>query len=253
MPEIEVVIPGFTMGTDQTMLGLSSVTLIKGRHNILVDVGSYGRRVLLQQALEKRGLSPNDIDVVVLTHLHWDHSQNVDLFPSAEFLLHSDALEYSKAPRKSEWAIPQYFSKTLEGLRVRGIDEGDEVEPGVRCLHTPGHSRGHMSVVVETSQGPAVIAGDALSDAGTIDRGTPALIFWNEEEARASIRKILDAASVIYPGHDRPFRVNSDGSTQYLGGASSIRVLGQLERGAGSVAVTLDLEAPWATTVIGAP
>ena len=250
MPEIDLLLTGFTMTTDQSLISLSTVTLIRGERNILVDVGHFGRRQKLVQALEQRGLSTEDVHTVVLTHAHWDHAQNVDLFPHAEFTIHPAELDYCRAPRKSDFATPHYFNKTLEGHHVREVQEGSELEPGVKVIDTPGHSKGHISVVVETPQGPVVIAADALSDVGAIARGTPYIIFWDEEQARSSIRKIVAAAPVIYPGHDRPFRLNADGSTDYVGGDESIKLFGQLESGGSTVGITLTLEPPRTTVVV---
>ena len=248
MPTIEVLLDGMPVGTDQGRLALATIALIRGRNNILVDVGHYGRRENLEQALEQHGLAPDDISMVVLSHAHWDHSQNVDVFPNARFLINPVELDYSRAPRKGDWATPSYFAATLQGLEVQDAVEGTELEPGVRILETPGHTRGHFSVAVDTPEGTAVIAGDAFPDADAVSRGRPYLIFWSEREAEASVRKIRDAASIIYPGHDRWFRLNPDGTTEYLGGATSLRVMTGFERGETGVAVTIALEAirqPW--------
>ena len=148
---------------------------------------------------------------MILTHAHWDHSQNTDLFPNAEIVIHADELEYSRNPRVGDLATARYFADTLLQQQVNAVSGETELEPGVSIIETPGHTRGHISVVVETETGPVCIGGDAMSDAGAIGRGTPAIIFWSEADARASIQKIVAAANTIYPGHDRPFRVESNG------------------------------------------
>ena len=104
MPEIRIVLSGYTFNSDQTGLGLSTVALIQGDVLTLVDVAHFGRRVLLKSALEEIGLALEDIGRVILTHAHWDHSQNTDLFPNAEIVIHSKELEYSKNPRPSDHA-----------------------------------------------------------------------------------------------------------------------------------------------------
>ena len=177
MPTIDILLTGMSAGTDQARLGLATIALVRGQNNILVDVGHYGRRELLQRALESRGLTPDDIHMVVLTHAHWDHAQNVDVFPKARFLIHPLELDYSRAPRKGDWATPSYFAATLQGLNVEEVVDGTELEPGVRIVETPGHTRGHISVAVDTPDGTAVIAADAFPDAGVVGRGRPYLIF----------------------------------------------------------------------------
>ncbi|MBI2172257.1 MAG: MBL fold metallo-hydrolase [Chloroflexi bacterium] len=247
MPTIDVLLAGMTVNTDQTRLGLATIALIRGRANILVDVGHYGRRALLEEALAQRNLSPDDIPYVVITHSHWDHAQNVDVFPNATFLIHPKELEYARAPRKGDWATPSYFNATLQGLRVKEAVEGTEIEPGVKIIETPGHTRGHISVVVDTPQGAAIVAADAFPDAHTVSRGQPYLIFWSDREAKASVRKMLGLANIIYPGHDRPFRIAGQ-ATHYFGGATSIRVSAAFERGDSGVGVTISVEGvhqPW--------
>src|SRR5581483_5942504 len=82
MATVTTVLQGFGFGTDQGTVGFCGVTLVQGGgKKILVDTAHIGRRQLLVQRLKEMGLSPRDIDVVVLTHAHWDHSLNMDLFP----------------------------------------------------------------------------------------------------------------------------------------------------------------------------
>ena len=180
MPEIELIMPGFSGNTDQTRLGLSSIVLIRGQYNTLVDVGHYGRKELIRQALEEHKVTPGDIHRVVLTHAHWDHAQNVDLFPGAQFFIHEAELAYSRAPREGDWATAPYFAHTLIGLKVQEVSGEIELEPGAKLIETPGHTRGHVSVVVDTSSGAIALSADAVSDAGTLTRGTPGLIFWTK-------------------------------------------------------------------------
>ena len=89
MAELEVLTYGFALTSDQGLLGFSTISLLTvGTRRILVDTGPASRRALLYKALESKGLSPDDIDTVVLTHLHWDHCQNTDLFKGARIALH---------------------------------------------------------------------------------------------------------------------------------------------------------------------
>ena len=228
MPEIEVLLPGFSISTDQTSLGLCTVTLIRGEKLTVVDVGHFGRRTLLGETLQGHGLAPTDIERVILTHSHWDHSQNTDMFPNAEIVIHAKELEYSRNPRVGDHATSKYFADTLTAHKVLEVDDDTQIESGVGVFDTPGHTRGHISVLVDTAGGRVCIGGDAMSDAGALARGLPAFIFWNEDEARESIKKLADASSVIYPGHDRPFRI-SGGGIEYLVEAPTLKVSGFLD------------------------
>ena len=177
MPELEIIMGGYSINTDQTRLGLCTVTLIRGEVLSIVDVAHFGRRNMLVDQLEANDISTDDIGRVILTHAHWDHSQNTDLFPNAEIVIHADELEYSRNPRPGDLATARYFANTLLDQNVRTVSGETELEPGVRLIETPGHTRGHVSVVVETAGGTVCVGGDAMSDAGAIGRGAPAIVF----------------------------------------------------------------------------
>ena len=249
MPEIEILLSGYTFNADQTRMGLSTVALIRGRQLTLVDVAHFGRRNLLVEALEKRGIGLSDVTRVILTHAHWDHSQNTDLFPHAEMVIHQKELDYTLNPRPGDLATARYFMETLKTHKVRAITKETELEPGVNLIETPGHTRGHMSVLVQTAGGLVCIGGDAVSDAGTIGRGMPAIIFWSEDEARESVKKVLAATSVIYPGHDRPFRLNATGTIDYLVDAPTIKFTGILDASGNTFSVDVALAANRGTTI----
>ena len=89
MPNLQVLTYGFALTSDQGAFGYSTNSLVTvGNHNILIDTGPSSRRACLYRALRAKDLSPDDIDIVILTHMHWDHCQNSDLFRNARILVH---------------------------------------------------------------------------------------------------------------------------------------------------------------------
>ncbi len=145
---------------------------------------------------------------VLQTHAHWDHCHNLQLFPNAEVFLHEDELAYSRAPHPEDWATPVWTADILGRCRaLTPLRDGDELEPGVRVMATPGHSPGSMSVLVETPDGLAGMVGDALPSRAAARILAPRLVFFDVDVARASARRIVETCRFIYPGHDRPFRV----------------------------------------------
>ena len=249
MPEIEHLLTGFHVNTDQGGIALCTVALIRGQSNILVDVGHKGRANLLRDALLEAGLSQEDIGVVVLTHAHWDHCQNIDMFPNARIVIHPRELEYAGSPKRADLATARYFLATLQDRDVQQVVEGQEIEPGIRILETPGHTRGHISVLVETSGGPVAISGDALPWSASVVTGKPMVIFWDAQEAEDSIRKLLGSSRLFYPGHDRPFRLGENNAVEYIGGADSIRILLRHE-GVGDVTIRVAPDPPEIPPVI---
>lgn len=198
MPKIDVLLNGSPLRTTEGVVGFCSVVLIEGQKRTLVDVGHVGRRVALQEALEQRGLTPKDIDLTIMSHAHWDHSQNYDLFTHAPMLVHSYERKYAHHPHANDWATPAWSGAMIEFQPdIQEVDEGYEIEPGVRLMHTPGHSPGSLSVMVETDDGLCAVTGDVLHYANVaLSRRNP-LVFWNEKEATQSIDRLLGEADLI--------------------------------------------------------
>lgn len=217
MPKIDVLLNGHPMRAAQGVIGFCTMVLIEGEQRTLVDVGHVGRRNVLLAALAERGLTPGDIDATVMTHAHWDHAQNLDLFDHAPTVLHSWERKYAQDPHVNDWATPRWTGAMIETQsNIQEVEDGHEIEPGVRILHTPGHSPGCISVLVETDEGVGAITGDVLHYSTVALTRINPLVFWSEEKARASIDRILEESDVIYPGHDRPFRVVGGDRIEYL-------------------------------------
>ncbi|MHA1506019.1 MAG: N-acyl homoserine lactonase family protein [Candidatus Asgardarchaeia archaeon] len=110
-----------------------------------------------EEALKKVGLSPEDIDTVILTHLHNDHCADAKKYKNARFIVQKKELEEALNPHP---AIAFMFDKRyFEGLNFEVADGEFEVVEGVRVIPTPGHSPGGQSVVVDTASGKVVITG----------------------------------------------------------------------------------------------
>ena len=75
-----------------------------------------------------------------------------------------------------------------------------------------------------------------MPDSGTVKRGIPYNIFWDVDDARESVEKMLGSSRVFYPGHDRPFRLEGDDIT-YLHGPSNIEIFNSNE-GGGAASLT---------------
>jgi glyoxylase-like metal-dependent hydrolase (beta-lactamase superfamily II) len=151
----------------------SSVTLITSGTMIIEDTGQKGEEWLLLDALARKGLRPEDIDLVVNTHSHPDHCSNNRLFYRAEQLT---------------------------------LREGQRLAPGVVALETPGHTIDSISILV-SSLWRIVIAGDALPTFDNFIKGVPPALHVDRSLAISSMSRILDVAEIVIPGHDHPFSV----------------------------------------------
>ena len=163
---------------------LRCVLIRVGGKTILVDCGCGDKALLgdyypierpagnLLDDLARHGVAPEQIDIVILTHLHGDHCgwatravggryagintpyDPADLaptFPRARYFVQRS--EYEAASRPNERTRNTYFPENFQPLLAQGaltLLEGDaEIVPGVRVVSTPGHSEGHQSVILE--------------------------------------------------------------------------------------------------------
>ena len=134
MPTIDVLMEGSSVNTDVGIIGFCAVVLIEGEKRVLFDSAHVGRRTYLQAQLDARGLTPADIDVQVLSHAHWDHIQNCDVFDHAPMLIHRDERRYARRPHRNDWATPQWTGAVLETMQLQEVGEGYEVMPGCRVV-----------------------------------------------------------------------------------------------------------------------
>lgn len=197
MAQVEVLVEGKHehMG-DKLKIG-ATATLIKSDKNIIVDPGYYPDADKLLAALNTEGLSPENIDIVVLTHLHLDHTLNVHLFPKAKVYCKLISNNY-----------PGQSQNLIEGFLVQvDLSDGLKLAKDVEILLTPGHMDGHISILVNTPEGKVVVAGDALAKEILADISQKPLLFNNLEEYDNSRRKILAIADFVIPGHGPMFKV----------------------------------------------
>ena len=167
-------------------LTLSPLLISSGSRKILVDVG-FGERHTkrdlkvfgfdparnVEGALARLGLSPDDIDTVVLTHLHADHAGGATregpggiepAFPNARYIV--NALEWEDAlspdPRSAAAYRRDDFVPVEEAGRLELVGDSYDAGDGVSVVRTGGHTRGHAIVLVETSAGTAVYPADLI-------------------------------------------------------------------------------------------
>jgi len=183
---VRVIFEGWLHRKDDVLLEAHSTStlVVTEGHNVLVDTSTKEQRAPLLQGLNAAGLRPEDIDILINTHLHRDHTGNNDLFTSA-----------LKMARTEERPDASFIC----------ITEDAEVLPGIGLMHTPGHSRGSMSVVVETDDLRYVIAGDAIPTRDNLEKWRPPMINYDRSVALDSMRRIAEIADVIVPGHGNAF------------------------------------------------
>lgn len=158
--------------------------------------------------LARLGLTPKDIDVVFLGHLHFDHVGGLGDLPGCE--VHVQRNELAAARNKLDDGIFDDELATSSGWQVRTGEY--QVASGVRALATPGHTAGHMSLFIELPKGrPVVLCGDAADLRENLTDEVAPGYCWQDNEALAlqSIRKLNRIArsedAELWPNHDFEF------------------------------------------------
>lgn len=162
----------------------------------------------LPNRLASLNLNPGDIDVVFCGHLHFDHAGGLCEFCNAE--VHVQQREMAAARAQADGA---YFQEDLNGPYNWKLQQGEyDLCEGVSAIETPGHTAGHMSMLIELPKGkPILLAGDAADLQENLDDEVAPGLCWQEREdlAIASIRKLKALAAngdaIIWPNHDMKF------------------------------------------------
>jgi N-acyl homoserine lactone hydrolase len=203
MLDYDVLIIGNNLAYADGALGISSVVLVTTADGpLLFDTGHYGNRAALLRGLARHGLTPADVPRVMLSHLHWDHSLNIDLFRGAEILVSRRELDYARAPNPEDIYLPWGILEELERHRVTELHGPTELGPGLSALPAPGHTPGLYALALETPErARVVLASDAIKYPKEVMIGVGDLVLDTAEASRASIAAILAQADHIVPGH----------------------------------------------------
>ena len=150
----------------------------------------------------KVGVSPEEIDIVINNHLHWDHCAGNDLFPNAEIIVQKKELESALNP------IPllsvAYIRKYVEEIHYTLVDGDQEIVKGVSVIFAPGHTEGLQGVLVQAKGKQYFLAGDCVPLYESINHNPPWPngLFVNLREYYETQVKISKLGASIIPGHD---------------------------------------------------
>lgn len=202
--------------------------IVGGDHPIIVDTGAPEPTLVNRhydptfrrspdhephRVLEDAGINPADVRQVVLTHLHWSHCGNVQLFPNARFYVQDDELRYAISPislhRSAYGRSSDVNPSWLPVLdRVETIRGAVQIAPGVSTVPLPGHTPGSQGALVETASGRFLIAGDCLNSYdnwkgnATLDH-IPSSSFTNLIDYTESFERIDSLKCDVIPSHDQ--------------------------------------------------
>jgi len=196
------------------ILPIYSFAIMGGDERILVDTGiedfmappdleeRMGFPVLpFEQALATIGWTPEDVDIIIHTHLHNDHCENDVLCTNAKVYVQKAELDFFNNPHPIDH---RYYPDVLDDVDIVTVEGDSTILDGVSVLFSPGHTPGGQSVVVETARGRAIITGlccnaeNFPTGGGVIAPG----VHLDAIQAYESMKRILESADIIIPIHD---------------------------------------------------
>jgi glyoxylase-like metal-dependent hydrolase (beta-lactamase superfamily II) len=190
---------------------------------IVVDTGfdpavgaRLGRECLIEpaDAFAQLGVDGDEVRTLILTHLHYDHVGNLDLFPHAHLVVPERELAFwtdpiAKRGQLAHLIVPEEIERVQRAQAdgrvtlVRG--EGQELAPGVVAYDVGGHSPGQLVLTVETASGGAVLASDAIHyyEELELDRPFDVLVDLAESyRALDTLRRLTADGQALVAGHD---------------------------------------------------
>ena len=199
--QIDLLTEVFPGKSSAGALGLSTCALIRGgAKTILFDTGAHGVIKTLQRRWKELDINPEEIGTVFLSHLHYDHLNNLACYPNAEVIAGRKEWEYATQTR-DEWTPLESILYLQRERKVRLVEDNEEIIPGIHAIWTPGHTPGHMSLTIETDEGVLVLAGDAVKNRSELDLEYSDQ-YVDQEASANSIKRIKKIASKVLPGHD---------------------------------------------------
>ncbi len=156
--------------------------------------------------LGKIGVHPDDIEIVITTHLHWDHLGGNLLFKNARFYVQEDDVSLALS---APCYAPHFFDgmrHCLTGVadRLVVLDGNARIARGVEVWKVGGHTPGSQVVAVETEQGVVALVGDVIPkyDNWDYDWPGPAGNIWNISDVVKAHALVRRKADIMVPGHD---------------------------------------------------
>ena len=198
-----------------------------GSYKVLVDTGANAEHMkkyrnfdahdinTFEDALLRVGLQPEDIDVVIQTHLMLDHCANTRKCRNASVVVQQAELEFALSPHPI--LAPTYVRELFMGLKFQLVDGWCEIMPGIELIPVPGHSPGCQAVSINTEKGRAVISGmctlaENFEPPAGVRENMPVIppgIHLDAVEAFNSALRIKGMADIIIACHE-PSLVNVD-------------------------------------------
>ena len=166
------------------------------------------------QLLAKIDVKAAEVQHVILTHIHWDHTSGVSLFPKAVFYVQKEEYNFWIKNPVANRPPFQYVSDetakahlaSLEGTNRLVLLDGDQkLFPGIECLLAPGHTPALQAVAIDTEKGTAILGSDCAHVFRNYQADWPSslivdMVAWMKTYAK--LRSKAASLDLLFPGHD---------------------------------------------------
>lgn len=212
---VKAFLESYFLSTEINFSHTNHLVIELGDAKILVDVGS-GNRFLptagkLMENLDAAGIDAGGITHVVITHAHPDHVWGIRddfdeaLLPDAQYFIGGterdfwlqDGLVNNVPAEMQQFVVGAVNSLNVDGAEWNVVSHETEIAPGVRVIDTPGHTKGHMSVVVESGGKQLIALGDSMNHAwmSTVHPEWVSGFDMDGDQTVATRKRLLDMAA----------------------------------------------------------
>jgi N-acyl homoserine lactone hydrolase len=220
----------YAEGMGQALVIPHTMFLLKGPATVVVDTSfespaavrsAYPQRIWREpgeeplELLKQLAVKPDQVSLVVCTHLHYDHCGTNRRFERARIVVQRVELAYALDPvahlmRREYFAPTGGFTPPYDPDRLELLDGDTDLGDGLTVLHLPGHTPGSQGVMVETSRGMLALAGDQIMVRENYDQGIPVGLHTDLDAWYLSLEKLRQQSPWVAPSHD--LRLFSQGS-----------------------------------------
>ena len=157
MVDFEQITKGINIKPNKGAFGYASITLLKdGNEKILFDTGSYGVRNVIKDLLKKE-----KIDKLFISHLHFDHCSNLDLFRNSKIYINEKELK-NLFENNEDCDLYKPLLKIINEYDVNTFKDEINISNNIKTVLTYGHTAGHSSLEFKQGERRILVAGDAI-------------------------------------------------------------------------------------------
>ena len=216
--------PRFSIDQPKKAINMYFWLIQTGNHNILVDTGTgkdiatrYAGYISPVDLLSKVGLKASDIDIVILSHPHFDHIDGMEFYKSTNAIVYIQRDSYrfmvEEGPESSIIRKDGLFPRKKDAAllvdlawdgRLKILDGDSEIVPGIKTIKVGGHFPGLQLTVVQTGAKPVILASDSVHQYDNLEKNIGMGIFQgNFKDMTKAYDTIRQLNGVVVAGHDK--------------------------------------------------